>query len=348
MNITLGQRLTLTILEYVLNFLWFFDYWAAYQKKAKIYLGASCCIVVLAASIGLAQSGGIQKQTYYLSSGVLASFYPESVQLPSTNVLGTSKKREIPYLLKETTPPQISAKAAIAVDVPSNKILFEYNSETQFAPASTTKLMTALVALDVYQPDDVLTVPYFCTLTESQRLGFSAGTKLKVKDLIYALLISSAGDAACTLASSEMPYTQYVELMNNKAKELGLDNTQFTNPIGLDGAHYSTAYDLYKLARIAMEYDTISTPVGKSEYTFTDTEGNLAFKAYTTNRLLGEIPGTVGVKTGKTQEAGEVLIYEYKKDSKNIMIVVMGSLDRFADTKNLLTWLLKNYSWDPV
>jgi serine-type D-Ala-D-Ala carboxypeptidase (penicillin-binding protein 5/6) len=348
MQITLGQRLTLTILEYVLNFLWFFDYWAVYQKKAKVYLGASFCFMVLAICVGIANSSSVHKQTNYLSSGVLASLYPDSGQVNFNNVLGVSKKRDIPYLLKEVAPPQISSKAAIAVDVTSNKVLFEYNSATQFAPASTTKLMTALVALDVYKLDDVLTVPYFCTLTESQRLGFTAGTSLKVKDLIYSLLISSAGDSACTLASANMPYTKYVELMNSKAKEIGLDSTQFTNPIGLDGAHYSTAHDLYKLARYAIQHETISTPVSMSEYSFTDTEGKQAFKAYTTNRLLHEIPGTIGVKTGKTQEAGEVLIYEYKKENKNIMIVVMGSLDRFADTKNILTWVLKNYFWDPV
>ena len=140
------------------------------------------------------------------------------------------------------------------MDATTKKALFKLNSDARTAPASTTKLMTALVALDIYAVDDKLAVPYFCTVIDTQKAGLPESAEFTVKDLLYALLVTSAGDAACTLSTGKVSYNEFITLMNKKAQDLGMTNTAFTNSIGLDGvdnSHYSTAEDLYKLATAA-------------------------------------------------------------------------------------------------
>src|SRR5258708_16310878 len=122
------------------------------------------------------------------------------------------------------------------MDLTTSKPLYQLNSLAKMAPASTTKLMTALVALDLYKLDDVVEVPNICTLIDSERAGFKPGDQVLIKDMLYALLIKSAGDAACTLAIDKVTYGQFVTLMNKKAQQLGMHNTSFTNPVGLDAA----------------------------------------------------------------------------------------------------------------
>jgi D-alanyl-D-alanine carboxypeptidase len=203
--------------------------------------------------------------------------------------------------------------------------------------------MTALVASDLYGLDEEIKVPNFCTTVEGSKAGFSEGETVKVEDLLRALLISSSGDAACTLATGKISYSDFVEKMNNKASEIGMNSTSFTNPVGLDGTdglNYSTAKDLYLLSRKAMSNELIKNTVNNKEIEIGKR------KITSTNKLLWEIPETIGIKTGTTAAAGEVLIYEYADRIKNIEIIVMGSADRFADTKTLLTWTLQSFVWE--
>jgi D-alanyl-D-alanine carboxypeptidase (penicillin-binding protein 5/6) len=206
--------------------------------------------------------------------------------------------------------------------------------------------MTALVALSIYSTDEVISVPEVCTKVDSSKIGLPATEKFKVIDLINAMLIQSAGDAACTLASVKVPYNDFIILMNTKAKNYGMQHTQFTNPIGLDGANYSTARDLYILAKNAVSNPVISKAVRSPSYSFKSRDEKYNITAYTTNKLLTDVPYSIGIKTGTTAEAGEVFIYEYKNGKKDLIIIVMGSTDRFTDTKNLLTWLLSSYTWE--
>jgi D-alanyl-D-alanine carboxypeptidase (penicillin-binding protein 5/6) len=134
--------------------------------------------------------------------------------------------------------------------------------------------------------------------------------------------------------------------MNSKAKDLGMDSTQFTNPIGLDGAHFSTAHDLYILTKYVLKNPLFRDIVDRKEYAITTLDKSFTTTVLNTNRLLWDIPGSVGVKTGRTQEAGEVLIYEYSKGSRDIVIIVMGSVDRFKDTSTILSWVLNVYKWE--
>jgi D-alanyl-D-alanine carboxypeptidase (penicillin-binding protein 5/6) len=220
--------------------------------------------------------------------------------------------------------------------------------------------MTALVALDLYSLNELVLVPEICANLDTTKAGLVPGRLYFVNDLINSLLISSAGDAACTLSMGKVTYNEFISLMNDKAGELELSSTHFTNPIGLDAennSHISSAYDLYLLTKGAVSKDIIKKAVQTSEYSFKEYESvfsnqsnfvskNPEIRIQNTNKLLGEIEGTVGVKTGTTAEAGEVLIYQYKKDGVDLIIVVMGSSDRFSDTKTLLNWALSKYSWN--
>ncbi|MFA6981919.1 MAG: hypothetical protein WC243_02770 [Patescibacteria group bacterium] len=262
----------------------------------------------------------------------------------ATFISGSHKK--FPVMVKEIPQPQISARAALVVDLGSDRNLFELNIHTRYPPASTTKLMTAIVSNDLYSLDEVLVTPEACSGVEGSRLGLIPGEEMIVGDLLTALLVSSANDAACVLGSGKTDAASFVTLMNDKALSLGLSDTFFDNSIGFDSpsnTHYSSAYDLYVLAKEAMTLDFIRETVKIGEVTLKT--GVAPRKIYTTNLLLWSVPESYGIKTGKTLAAGEVLIYGYRKAEKDLIIVVMGSEERFMDTRQLLDWSLTSYMW---
>jgi len=287
----------------------------------------------------------------YLFGGLLyanTSYVGDTVILPKDRkVLGYSTVS----LVRTLSVPEISSKVALVMDKNTDTPLFDVNSDMTLASASTTKLMTALITLDIYNLNDVLEVPFFCTTGEGSKVGLSSGVSFTVDSLLKALLIQSGADAACVLSNSKVSYLEFVDLMNKKAKEIGMDNTSFTNPVGLDGvngSHYSTAYDLYLLAKRATSNEIISSIVKTKNTTISSVDSAYTVSLGNTNKLLWEIPNTVGVKTGTTAAAGEVLIYEYLEEDKGIdlVIIVMDSSDRFYDTKSLLNWTLSSYTWN--
>ena len=289
----------------------------------------------------------------YLISGVLATDTYITYNF-NTVLSDSSKSAVLGYstvsLARELPPPSISSQVALVMDKNTDKELFELNSSQEVAPASTTKLMTALVSLDIYNKEDVLEVPSFCTTVDGSKVGLPAKKFFTVEKLLHALLIQSGADAACVLSTGKGSYDDFVKLMNDKAKEIGMNNTSFTNPIGLDGingSHYSTAKDLYVLSKKATSNIEIANIVKLKDSVVASVDEKITLKVNNTNKLLWEIPNTIGVKTGTTVAAGEVLIYEYLEEAQNIdlVIIVMNSSDRFYDTKNLLNWTLGSYSW---
>jgi D-alanyl-D-alanine carboxypeptidase len=254
-----------------------------------------------------------------------------------------------PLLTGSDPAPFVTAKSALAIEKSRERILFEKNPAEELAPASTVKLMTALVALDIYDMEETVPVPEICTQVEGTKAWFPSSLKFKIRDLIYAMLVGSAGDAACTLSHSKVSEEDFISLMNSKAVGIGLNSTIFSNPIGLDninGGHHSTASDLYSMATYAMSIPQIKEAVSRTNFVLSSIDGSYQANLYNTNRLLWEIPNTLGIKTGTTEGAGEVLIYEYKDDLKDVVIVVMGSKDRFGDTMKILNWVGRNYSWE--
>lgn len=294
------------------------------------------------------------KRLFYVSLLLLTYLYPghyswQTVVLKPGEVLSyTSPLIELaPYPQSAGIPATAYSAAAIVVqDVDSRRILFEQNPRTTLFPASTTKIMTALVALDFYSPEQIIVVNQD-DLADGQRMGLVVGEAITFQSLLYGLLIQSGNDAAMTLANHyEGGYHAFITAMNNKAAALHLDDTYYLNPIGFDAeGHTTTARDLAILASIAMENTTISQIVVLPQVTVTDVTGTTLHPLQTTNELIGELDGIKGLKTGWTENAGECLVTFIERDGHPVIIVVLNSADRFGDTRSLIDWVYSHHTW---
>ncbi|OGC65097.1 hypothetical protein A2326_04075 [candidate division WWE3 bacterium RIFOXYB2_FULL_41_6] len=279
----------------------------------------------------------------YLSNGFVYSLYPASQTISSSPRIS-----EFPKIAEDLPAPYVTSLSAIVADRRNDKILYSKNSGVILPPASTTKLMTAIVALDVYDLDETVKMVPECSSVESTKVFLWEGMSYYARDLINAMLVGSAGDAACVLARNKVEYELFLRKMNDKASALGMKSTNFSNPIGLDGdngEHVSTAEDLYLLAKAAIKDPFIRKAIRTQEYTLTSVNKEFRTKVQNTNKALWEVEGTLGIKTGTTEGAGEVLLYEYADLEKDLVIVVMASSDRFGDTYKLLDWVNEKYSW---
>lgn len=247
--------------------------------------------------------------------------------------------------------PELSARAATLVDARSGQVLHARQADERLAPASTTKLMTALLVVETGRYFDRVTVEA-ADLVGGSVMGLTAGETLSVRELLDGLLLVSGNDAAYALAryvgarqpGPGAPVARFVARMNARAAALGLRNTSFRNPEGLDTpGHYSSAADLATLARAALREPVIAQVVATSAATIHGRQ-----RVYTLrniNRLLGTYPGTLGVKTGTTEAAGECLIALVERDGHRLLSVVLGSGDRYADTRALLDWGFAAHRW---
>ena len=244
--------------------------------------------------------------------------------------------------------PQLTARAACLIDFDSGLYLFEKNKDEALPPASLTKLMTALVVLDNFSLDQVIAVGQ--PENYGQIMGLKEKEIISVGHLLDALLIFSANDAAYALADAYPGgRAAFIAEMNRRAKELGLTNTHFTNPNGrYDPNHYSTAADLAKLAMVAWRREEIRRTVAQKEKVVCDVSGEICHPLFSTNELLGFFPGTLGLKTGFTEEAGECFIGFFEENGRRFLSVVLGSKDRFRDTQELVGWGMVNFSYQPL
>jgi serine-type D-Ala-D-Ala carboxypeptidase (penicillin-binding protein 5/6) len=264
---------------------------------------------------------------------------PERVRLTSS---------DLPILPVGTSFPVLSAQGVIAIDVDSASILYEKNADYPLLPASTTKIMTALVALDTYKLDQVITVPLISV--EGQKMHLVGGEQITFEDLLSGLLIYSANDAAEVLAASYPGGRDaFILAMNEKTTKVGMKNTKFVNPTGLDAqGHRSTARDMVRLSQIAMRNETIAKVVGIREKVVKSTDGRFIHYLKNINELLGAVDGVYGIKTGWTEAARENLVTIVKRNDRTIIIALLGSQDRFGETKELIEWLYKNYTWEKI
>ena len=257
-------------------------------------------------------------------------------------------KTEYP-VFKTPIAPNITAKAVVIMDDESKTILFSKNPNLLFSMASTTKIMTALVALDYYKLNDILTVK--SEKVEGVNVGFKIGEKLKFEDILYAMLLPSGNDAALALAQNYPGgEKEFVKKMNEKARSLNLINTNFADPIGLeDSQDYTTPLDLIRLTSAALENKIFANIVKTKTLQISDITGENEYLLKNLNKLLG-VSGVNGVKTGTTTEAGQVLVTSKQDlDSSNnkhtFIIVVMNSEDRFSDTRQLLDLISGNINY---
>jgi D-alanyl-D-alanine carboxypeptidase (penicillin-binding protein 5/6) len=255
----------------------------------------------------------------------------------------------VPILKQENVSfPIVSAQAAMAIDIDSRVSLYEKDPDKALLPASTTKIITALVAMDYYPGDKIITVD--SQKIDGQKMGLLKGEKIKASSLIEGLLVYSANDAAEVLAYNYPGgRDSFVEAMNAKAFKLNLRNTRFENPVGFDGDNQvSTARDLIYVAEVAMQNPRFAWIVSQKKLTVASIDGKIVHNLSNTNRLLGEVDGVIGVKTGWTENARENLVTYIQRDGKKIMIVLLGSQDRFGETKELIDWIFGNYEWRQV
>ncbi|MFA5770525.1 MAG: serine hydrolase [Patescibacteria group bacterium] len=250
--------------------------------------------------------------------------------------------KPIPYL-KLPYYPEVTAEGIYLADLPSFTPVFARNENLKLFPASTTKIITALVAYDIYKPDQVITVKK--TISDGQVMGLVVGEKITVENILYGTLIYSGNDAAYVLADN-YGYDKFIALMNKKAETLGMKNSHFVNPNGLDsGSQYSTAFDLSLAARELLKNPYLAKIVSIKEITISDVDFKYFHQLNNVNKLLGEIQGLGGLKTGYTENAGENLVSFYKKNGHQFVIVILKSLDRFNDTRNIISWIEQNVDY---
>ena len=242
--------------------------------------------------------------------------------------------------------PQINARAAIIYDRSTKQIIWGKNEMEKRAMASTTKIMTAIVVLENANLDDVVTISKKAAGTGGSRLKIRAEDKITVRDLLYGLMLRSGNDAAVALAEHVGESVEgFAGLMNKKAEQIGLKNTHFVTPHGLDDEnHYTTAYELAILTDYALENSTFKKIVNTKSTQIRINENPM--NIYNTNELLGVLPGVDGIKTGFTNNAGRCLVTSCTRDENQIITVVLGcdtKKQRTSDSTKLIEYAYKNY-----
>ena len=245
-----------------------------------------------------------------------------------------------------TEEPTLNSRRCVVYDRISKTILYGKNENTKCAMASTTKIMTATVVLENANLNDEVTISAKAGGTGGSRLGLKKDDKITVNDLLYGLMLRSGNDAAVALAEYVGGSIQgFADMMNQKAEELGLTNTHFVTPHGLDNSeHYTTAYELAVLTDYAMQNEKFATIVGTKSTTIYI--NNYPRQINNTNELLGALNGVVGVKTGFTNNAGRCLVTETKRDDMDIIVVVLGAdikKYRTQDSIKLIEYTYSNF-----
>ena len=271
---------------------------------------------------------------------VLALLAAVAPTLPQT---GDSPRAIVYELVRPApSPPVIKARAAIVINVDDGAVLYQLDAHGRHAPASLTKVVTALVALDAMNLDQLVTVPSSINQLpwDSTRMGLRVGERVTVRELLYGLFLNSGNDAAITLSEAAMPRAAFVGRMNAKAAALGMSDTDFVNPIGLDDpAHYASAADLAKAAlELMSRYPQVAAMAAVGRLTLPAAANHHAYSLYNLNDLVRTYPGATGLKTGWTGRAGGCVIATATRGSRHLLAVVMGSPRVFQEAATLLDY----------
>ena len=242
----------------------------------------------------------------------------------------------------------LNSKSCIVLDRQSKNIIYGKNEKNKVKMASTTKIMTAIIVIENGNLDKTIEISKKATSTGGSRLGLKTGDKITINNLLYGLMLCSGNDAAVALAESIAgSVSDFAILMNNKAKELGLKNTHFETPHGLDSDnHYTTAYELALLTDYALKNSTFSNIVGTKNYTINI--NGYPKNLTNTNELLGNLNGIYGVKTGFTNGANRCLVTACKRGDMDIICVVLGADTkkfRTQDSIKLIEYTFNNYTY---
>lgn len=241
--------------------------------------------------------------------------------------------------------PKVSARSAIAVDAETFGIIFEKNADEKLPMASTTKIITAIAAIENANPDDIVTVSENAANTEGSSVWLEVGEKLSMMELLYALMLESGNDAAVAIAEHISGSEEnFAKLMNETCKKAGAYNTNCVTPNGLDDdEHYTTARDLALISRYAMQSDVFREIVA-TQYKSIPWEGKEWDRALSNhNKLLKSYDGALGIKTGYTKKSGRCLVSAAKMGEFETIVVTLNAPDDWNDHKNLLDYSFERF-----
>ena len=254
----------------------------------------------------------------------------------------------------------LNARAAVLMDADSGRILYGKNETMVFPMASTTKIMTLIVALEHNEPDQIVIASAGASAMPEVRLGVHEGERYRMEDLYYAMMLESFNDAAMMIAEGTVGSVEnFAELMNEKAISLGCTQTYFITPNGLDaadekGVHSSTAEDMAKIMRYAIDNEDFLKITQTADYSFTDCDRKRSFEVHNKNVLLTMMDGVLDGKTGYTADAGYCYVCAVKKDDRTFIAALLGSGwpphkgYKWSDVQTLLDYGDKNYRYQTI
>ena len=283
--------------------------------------------------------------TLIFTLSVFPTYADDSNELEEI-VIEENEKKEIEAAASSDTKPTINSRRYAIYDRLSGRCIYGKDENKQTAMASTTKIMTSIIVVENCNLKDTVTLTSKAAGTGGSRLGLHTDDKITVNDLLYVLMLRSGNDAAVALAiHTAGSVEEFANLMNKKAKELGLTNTHFVTPHGLDNSeHYTTAYELAVITDYALKNEIIAKVV-KTKSTTISINGN-SMQINNTNELLGNVEGVYGVKTGFTNNAGRCLVTSVKRGDMDLIIVVLGAdtrKDRAKDSMKLIEYAYKRF-----
>ncbi|MBP9491705.1 MAG: D-alanyl-D-alanine carboxypeptidase [Sulfurospirillum sp.] len=243
------------------------------------------------------------------------------------------------YLDKETSERiKKNVDAIIAKDMTSKQLIFSKDAHKVNQPASLTKIMTAILAIESGKMNDVVTITKPMIQVEPTKANLRVGEKFYLRDLVKAAMVMSANDAAMAIGVylGDGDVDKFAGMMNQKAKKIGMKNTNFTNPCGFDiGNHYSTAQDLLAMSEYAIKNSAFNEMAKLKRHDFKSLNTKRNYAAYTHNKLLNNYKYAVGIKTGFTQKAGPCLIARAQKDGRDVLVVMLNSEQRWRDIRTI-------------
>ena len=290
---------------------------------------------------------------WYFSAGVGHSQQqrppePAAASVPATcgGLTALDAPSFVPLRRDAVALPAVAAESAVAIDAVTGRVLYAKAAHERRPPASTTKIMTAIVALETMRDENATVI----SATDAKRMpgssvmGLWASAQVTYRDLLFGLMLPSGNDAALELARNLAPSVDaFVGEMNAKAAQLGLEDTHFVNPHGLDKRdHYSSAYDLAMIARYAMQNQRFREIVGTRQHHLA---APLDYDVYNGNSLLDAYPGAQGVKIGWTNRAGWTFVASAQRDGREVIVALLKTPDRNADAAALLDWSFSTFDW---
>lgn len=245
--------------------------------------------------------------------------------------------------------PGVSAQAAIVMEASSGRVLFEKNAQAQLPMASTTKIITALVALEQGKPDAKVKVSSTAAGTEGSSMYLEAGEVMTLEELLYGLMLASGNDAAVAISEHFGGTEKFVKVMNRKAADIGAKNTHFENPNGLPHEnHYSTAYDMALFTKEGLQNPDFAKIVSTKSYSISGNGKSYPRTLTNHNKLLKTMEDCIGVKTGFTKAAGRCLVSAVNRNGMTLICVTLNAPDDWNDHRTLYTHAYSNYRLAPI